>query len=249
MNPVFYPKSPLLLKTFSAYIKQSRFYLFIKLWVRFAYFMIFKKGNVSKLTTESGHHLEEVIRYQYKEHFNMMFFVRGRIESLLYPLLCIPEVRKTLKKAKILSIGPRNEGELLLLESHGFHWENITAVDLFSYSPKIQLMDMHDLKFRDGTYDIIISSWVLRYSYDITKAVREIIKVAKDGAIVAIGFSWAPEKVDDLATDKSSVGTRLRGGVKELLGYFGDQVETVYWQIESIKEDHTDISIIFKIKK
>jgi len=71
--------------------------------------------------------------------------------------------------------------------------------------------------------------------------------------IVESGYARAKqiltEKIDDLAEDKSSVGTRLRGGIKELLSYFGDHVETVYWQIESIKEDHTDISIIFKIKK
>jgi SAM-dependent methyltransferase len=249
MNPVFYPKKPLFLPTLRSYIAQSRFYLFFILWVRFFYFQIINKGKISQFAVKDGHHIKEVIRHQYKEKFNMMYFVRGRIESLLYPLLSVPLVRQKMNEAKVLSIGPRNEGEILLLSKLGFKWKNIIAADLFSYSPKIIVMDMHDLQFPNNNFDIVISSWVLRYSYDIQKAVDEIIRVSKDGAVVAIGFSWAPEKIDDVATDKASVGTRLRGGLKELFSYFGNHIDTIYWQIESSKEVHTDVCTIFKIKK
>ena len=42
-------------------------------------------------------------------------------------------------EARILSVGPRTEGELYNLAAHGFRLENIRGVDLLSYSPLIDL--------------------------------------------------------------------------------------------------------------
>ena len=211
--------------------------------------MVINRGKVSKLEISKENHLNNVIRHQFKENFNMMFFVRGRIEGLLYPLLSIPWVRRMFKTGKILSIGPRNEGEVLLLSKLGFDWKNITAIDLFSYSPKITLMDMHQMTFPDNSFDIVISSWVLRYSYSIEKAVNEMIRVAKNGSYIAIGMSYGDDELIQSSRDAESVITKLDGGLHELLEFFGDHLDTVHWKMEYVKGNQTDITTVFKIKK
>lgn len=86
---------------------------------------------------------------------------------------------------KILSIGPRTEAEILMLWSYGFKLENISAVDLISYSPLIELADMHSLPYPDNSFDVIISSCTLVYSIKVVQAIDEIKRVAKPGATFA----------------------------------------------------------------
>ena len=125
---------------------------------------------------------------------------------------------------------------------YGFSLENITGIDLFSYSPLIQVMDMHDLKFNDNQFDIVYSSFVLRYSNDIWRACAEAVRVTKDSGLIAIGTSFG--RSSDL------VGTDLNGGIKEILGYFGDHVKHIYWQ-EEFPFSHEDniATVIFSISK
>ena len=68
-------------------------------------------------------------------------------------------------------VGPRNEAELLLLSSYGFDAAKLTAIDLFSYTPVVRLMDMHELKYSDNSFDAVYSAFVITYSDDIPRAV------------------------------------------------------------------------------
>ena len=69
---------------------------------------------------------------------------RARTEKLCSAFKSIHGIN--IDTSKILLVGPRNEGELLLFRGHGFKKSNIEAIDLFSYSSSIKLMDMNDLK-------------------------------------------------------------------------------------------------------
>ena len=40
--------------------------------------------------------------------------------------------------------------------------KNITALDLFSYTPKFDMGDMHKMPYNNNSFDIIISGWCLR---------------------------------------------------------------------------------------
>ena len=63
------------------------------------------------------------------------------------------------KSLKVLSIGPRSEGEIFKIFASGFELNNIVGLDLFSYSPLIKLGDMHNLEFNRGEFDIIFMGW------------------------------------------------------------------------------------------
>ena len=90
-------------------------------------------------------------------------------------------------KMKVLSVGCRTEAEIFSLVDAGFEIENITGIDLFSYTPKIKLGDVCNLDFASGAFDVVICGWVLEFVTEIEKAVREIKRVTKPGGLIAIG--------------------------------------------------------------
>ena len=93
------------------------------------------------------------------------------------------------KNLKILSIGPRSEGEIFFLYSNGFEFQNISAIDLFSYSPLIELCDMHNLKYDNSTFDIVLMGWCLAYSNNKKKVLLEVNRVLKKTSSVIIGHT------------------------------------------------------------
>lgn len=86
--------------------------------------------------------------------------------------------------SKILCVGCRNTAELDYFQSKGFR--NIVGIDLFSEDPRIQIMDMHNLKFDENSFDIVYSSHSLEHSYDIQKVAREFIKVTRNQGLIVI---------------------------------------------------------------
>ncbi len=97
--------------------------------------------------------------------------------------------RSEFKNLKLLSIGPRSEGEIFNLFANGFELRNITSIDLFSYSPLIQLGDMHNLNFDYDEFDIVLMGWCLAYSNDKEKVLSEVKKVLKPDGIMVIGHT------------------------------------------------------------
>ena len=88
--------------------------------------------------------------------------------------------------SKVLCIGPRNEAEIFMLWSYGFKLENIVGLDLISYSPLIDLGDMHFLPYENDSFDVIVSSCTFAYSTNIMKAIAEIKRVIRPNGIVAV---------------------------------------------------------------
>ena len=58
---------------------------------------------------------------------------------------------------------------------------NISDIDLFSYSPLVKLMDIHNLNFEDNYFDIVYAAWVIAYSDNKSKAISEMERVKKKG--------------------------------------------------------------------
>ena len=94
-----------------------------------------------------------------------------RGSDLIAPLASIAKIADRVGELKVLSIGPRTEMEIFALIGLGFNPPNIDAVDLISYSPLVQVADMHSLPFCDDHFDVIIAGWVLAYSKNIKSAV------------------------------------------------------------------------------
>ena len=172
-------------------------------------------------------------------------FARDRSERLMNVLKSIMEFDR--RNSKVVCVGPRNEAELLLMTAHGFTLKNLTGVDLFSYSPLIEVMDMHDLQFENDTFDLYYNSYTLVYSYDVAKACAEALRVTTDRGLVAIAFNRLEEGLP-------SLGTGISGGLAELFGYFGDSIDHVYWQEEFINDPKNGpgkarVSTVFRITK
>jgi SAM-dependent methyltransferase len=156
--------------------------------------------------------------------------------------------------SQVLTIGPRTEGELLSLVGYGFLKKNIRGLDLISYSSWIDLGDMHTMSYKDNSFDVVIMGWVISYSEDPVKAAKEVVRVAKNGAVIAVGVEYGgltgQEEVKKL--DYVPGAGRLTTQASQLTDFFGEAVDHVYFS-HSIDEDRQDLKgsviAVFSIKK
>lgn len=118
-----------------------------------------------------------------------------RPQILINALTSIYYVFHKSHELKVLSVGPRSETELFMLYAAGFQPDNVRALDLISYSELVDLGDMHNMPYSDDSFDVVILGWVLGYSHDPKKVAKEVIRVARPGAYVAIGCERAPPAV------------------------------------------------------
>lgn len=183
----------------------------------------------------------------------------ARSLRLIKPLSCIETLRPLQEaavkggaladldyqcEAKVLSIGPRTEGEIFCLRGYGFKPKNIRGLDLISYSPYIDVGDMHAMPYPDNTYDVIISSCVLGYSLDPQQACDEISRVAKDGALICFSHD-----VNHKSHEKYPIKT-----CQNYLDFFKNKVKRIFYThelpevLESSNADYT-CAIIFQLRK
>lgn len=245
---ILYPIKGYYTPTFFSWWLQSRFILWAQLWIRFIYFYAKNGGKIREFSTTShgnAKDLAKTITLNHKEQFDIIKFNRSRLEMVACLLKSIPPVFKNIRNLKLLSVGPKNEGELLMYYRYGFSWKNLTGIDLSSYSPKVKVMDMHDIKFPENSFDIVTSLWSIRYSYDLKKVTGEIQRIAKDGAIIVIANTRNADTEQDFAYN-SKLDT-----VDEILGYFDASEKEVIWRYE--EEDRpgeaAHMLVIFRIKK
>lgn len=91
---------------------------------------------------------------------------------------------RALEGADVLCIGCRNVNELLYFDKKGA--QSVIGIDLFSESPRIQIMDMHRMNFPDNRFDVVFSSHSLEHALKPEDVVKEIIRVTRTGGLVAI---------------------------------------------------------------
>lgn len=171
--------------------------------------------------------------------------------ALIKPVTAIDRVGIN---SKVLTIGPRTEGELLSLVGYGFLKKNIVGLDLISYSNWIKLGDMHNIPFEDNSFDVIIMGWVISYSDEPEKAAKEVIRVAKNNAIIAVGVEYGgqigTQQVEKLGYTPGA--GRLTQHPEELTAFFGDSVNHTYFShgIEpDRKDDKGSVISVFSVKK
>jgi len=117
---------------------------------------------------------------------------------LLHAIAAIESVNAN---SRILVLGPRTESDILILKGLGFR--NVTGLDLISYSPYIQLGDMHAMPFTDRAFDVIVCGWTLSYSATPQLAVGEMLRVVDDGGLLAFGIEHVSKQyADRVAEDK-----------------------------------------------
>lgn len=155
----------------------------------------------------------------------------ARPDILIRPITSTNRFRVDGANLKVLTIGPRTEAEVFSLMAAGFAPQNITGLDLISYSPFVELGDMHAMPYGNDTFDVIILGWVLGYSQNVPKAASEIIRVAKPGAYVAIGHENdpTPREVLDEQRGFGLEGTDFSTS-DEILDLFDGHVDTVVFR-------------------
>lgn len=175
----------------------------------------------------------------------------SRSSQLIRPLSVIEAVKRD---GALLSVGPRTEGEILNLVAHGFDARHIRGLDLISYSPFIDLGDMHAMPYEADRFDTVILGWVLAYSETPDRAAREVVRVAKHGAVIAVGVEYNPLNEDEIRQRFGyTVGRRERvQSVDEILSWFGDAVDVVYFRHDIAPERRGElggIMTIFSLRK
>ena len=82
-------------------------------------------------------------------------------------------------ESPVLCIGARNEVELDVFARQGFR--NVTAIDLWSASPRIRVCDMHDLTFSDHAFALVFASHVFEHAWDFPRVAAECVRVLQPG--------------------------------------------------------------------
>jgi len=142
-------------------------------------------------------------------------------------------------KLDVLSIGPRSEAELFALVAASFNPDRITGLDFISYSDFVKVGDMHDMPFENDSFDVIIAGWVLTYSNDNQKAAKEILRVARPNAHIAIGCAVIPNELGvPEEADTIVGGIPTPGDVLTISRFYNSG------QIERLFSDHIDSVIV-----
>ncbi len=182
---------------------------------------------------------------------NIMRTVGGfsvtRSNFLLHPLSGM----QMSKSAPVLSIGPRTEGEILNLMGLGFR--NIRAIDLMTYSPWIDLGDMHALPYKNDEFAAVIMGWVLTYSSNKRQAALEALRVVRNGGIIAVGSASSRIGEEPLLRENSTPS-----GIKqwnptwtELLDCFKPHIDHIYYAHNHpvLGGKQRDLMAIFSVRK
>lgn len=98
-----------------------------------------------------------------------------------------------LSDKRILCLGSRNLDEIFQLQLVGARLENITAVDLYSEFTEIIAMDFQDLKFEDGSFDVIFWAGSYAYASDPMLALSEAFRVLRSPGLFALGDTYIGE--------------------------------------------------------
>ncbi len=118
--------------------------------------------------------------------------------------------------ATVLCIGSRDGYELECFRQQGF--AHVLGIDLYSERPDILAMDMHEMKFPDDRFDIVYACHSLEHAYDAAVVTGEIVRVARQGALVAIEVP-----IQYATTDADRIDFRNLDGLLTLFrGHVGD---------------------------
>jgi SAM-dependent methyltransferase len=145
----------------------------------------------------------------------------------------------------VLCVGCRNGFELDRFRARGF--EGVVGIDVFSQREDILIMDMHDMSFADDSFDVVYASHALEHSYDVDRVVREIVRVARNGAVVGVEV---PVRAQASAADRV-----VFSDLDELRRAFGSHVGDVALAEEQpphspTNEQGTEIArLVFRLRK
>ena len=155
----------------------------------------------------------------------------NRILRLIRPLVSIDKIDGN---SRIVSIGCRYETDLLYLCAYGCDPRKVRGMDMISYSSWIDLGNMHHMDYPDNHWDAVVLGWVLAYSNNPRQAAKEIVRVTRDGGLIAVSVTYQPpERLRQLEKDGNLIGNAGAGGrIQTVQGFrnlFEPHVRHVYF--------------------
>jgi hypothetical protein len=110
----------------------------------------------------------------------------------------------------LLIIGPRYEPEILM--AHGLGWRPGTArgLDTFSYSPLVDVGDMHELPYADMSFSAIVCGWTLSYSTRPEVAAEEMERVLRPGGYLVVSMQKVADGYSDVLPGVLRGGQRIQ---------------------------------------
>lgn len=145
---------------------------------------------IDRQSRQSDAHIDAVHAYNAGVTTSKIFTSTRRAEPI-YAIAGMPV--RDLADDKVLIVGPRNVQEFLIAWMHGFSWSNISAIDLYSTHPKIQVMDMHKFEFPDASFDVVTMVNTLGYAQDIPAVLAGVYRILKPGGRFCFTHAHAPE--------------------------------------------------------
>ena len=216
-------------------------------YARFVYFTRLRR-RLSTVEEDGKGVVLNTIRHNLK---GLTDLTVNRSHMLVRPLSVIEALGP---ESRVLAIGPRTEGELLNLFAHGFSPDRVRGLDLISYSPLIDLGNMHHLPYPDGSWDAVVLGWVLTYSTEQQLAANEVLRVLRPGGVVAIGVEHNPrsdQEIRDQVDYDFGAFHRFKT-TQEILDLFAGHVGQVYFRHDVIPERRDQVGaicVIFSVTK
>lgn len=143
---------------------------------------------------------------------NTYYLSEHKVKSFNQALLNVEDIKLNRDKLKILYIGARTEAEILAMSKFGFNLNNIQAIDLYSYSSMIKLGDMHNIPFKENSFDLVIMTHCIAYSEKPAKAYAEAIRVTKSKGHIMFSVST-------IKGQKSKAESIPRTGAKNIMNF------------------------------
>jgi SAM-dependent methyltransferase len=166
----------------------------------------------------------------------------GRVSFDVVPLVDMLASKHDFRGQSVLCVGARQDDEIRYFRTRGAG--RVVGIDLYDAPPDIVTMDMHDLKFPDGSFDVVYSRHSFEHAYDKRKAGLEFVRVLKPDGVVVIEV---PGKV------KGGGDYNLFNGFDDVLEAFEPHVGEFLWREYSRKEENTDkmdiIRLMFRVRK
>ena len=122
----------------------------------------------------------------------------------------------------VLCVGARYGVEMLAMREMGYSASRVVGIDLYPRADSVQRADMHKMPFSSGSFDVIYSHHTLDHSIDPRRALKEMARVSRPGAVwvftVPFDDHGPEESVDfDDADEVESYLLRAKGkGAKVL---------------------------------
>jgi hypothetical protein len=233
----------------------STIYVVPVCWVRFLWFgKVLRRTRCYSTGARSASIADHTIAHNLKGlQLGSLRAFSGQRPNLLLRILSAIEVVRP-REQSILLVGPRAESELFLAVSYGFHPRRVRGLDLISYTPWVDLGDMHHMPYADNSWNVVVLGWVLAYSESPELACREVLRVVADGGVVAIGAQYhplSPQEIEQQLGYRPGASTRV-DSTAQMLELFGSSVDQVYFRhdvAERRRDQPGSVLLAFSVNK